>query len=333
MRIPKVVALVMLVLVSCAPAVAAVPTETAVIPTGTSTPVLHPPTITFIAVPESSEYSTASELASGGDDSNSGSIAHGKQYFGLVVSVANFCISSAYRIGYNYCKHHFYSIPDIPTIAFQEAVRQRPTRLALLTVGITIVSLALVSDFAGIGTQSGLAREQFLGIVVGLGLLIVSLIAQRWQQTRAAPLLLYVILGGFITLGYLGLRHTITLLNSPGVGDAALTRFVAGTHRDGNLYVIPAGMESFRLAARVPIFVDFKSHPYKDTELVEWFNRVQTAKNFYSSSGDAACSILRNISDKYKVTHVISKSSIANCGMLHELYADADFVIYEVHSR
>ncbi len=219
---------------------------------------------------------------------------------------------------------------------------QRPTRLALLIGGITIVVLSLVSDFVGIGAQSGFGMKQFFGIIVGFGLLTTSLTVPRWQEisrvlqkTRFVRLLQAAILGAFIMLGYLGVRYTITLLNTPRVGLTASTRFIASTFQLGNLYLIPPDMESFRLAAKVPIFVDYKSHPYKDIEVIEWFNRVEIAKNFYASSSNTACSILQNMSDKYGITHVIlkSESSIANCGILHESYRDADFVIYEVQSR
>lgn len=221
---------------------------------------------------------------------------------------------------------------------------KRPTRLALFIGGITIVVLSLVSNFVGIGSQSGFSMKQILGIIVGFVLFSASLAGPRWheiprflQQTRTVRLfqaaILGTILGTIIMLGYFGVRHIITLLDTPRVGVNASTKLTASTYQLGDLYLIPPDMESFRLAARIPIFVDFKSHPYKDTELVEWFNRVEIAKDFYASSGDAACSILQNMSDKYGITHVISETSIANCGMLHELYRDADVVIYEVQSR
>jgi len=219
-------------------------------------------------------------------------------------------------------------------------LKQRPTQLALLIGGITIVVLSLVSDFVGIGAQSGFGTKQFLGIIVGFGLLTASLTVAHWQevsrvlqQTRVVRLLQAAIIGAIILLGILGVRHTITLLNTPRVGITASTRFIASTYQPGNLYLIPPDLEWFRLATRIPIFVDFKSHPYKDTELIEWFNRVEIAKDFYASSGDTACSILQNMSDKYGITHVISRSSITNCGILNELYRDTDFVIYEVQSR
>jgi len=91
-------------------------------------------------------------------------------------------------------------------------------------------------------------------------------------------------------------------------------------------------MELFRLAARVPIFVDYKSHPFKDTEVIEWFNRVEITDKYYDTRGKTACNLLHNLSDKYKITDVILKreSSLTNCGAVYEVYRDANFVIYKV---
>jgi hypothetical protein len=42
--------------------------------------------------------------------------------------------------------------------------------------------------------------------------------------------------------------------------------------------VIPPDLQRFRLHAGAPIFVDFKSIPYKDVEVVEWYTRVWVAQ-------------------------------------------------------
>jgi hypothetical protein len=141
-----------------------------------------------------------------------------------------------------------------------------------------------------------------------------------------------ITLAVIMVLGYLGVHQTITLLHSPRAGLTASARFVAGTYQPGNLYLIPTDMELFRIAAKVPILVDYQSNPYKDTDVVEWFNRVEIANSFYSASGQTACNILHNLSEKYGITDVILKneSSIADCELIHVTYKDADFTIYAV---
>ena len=136
-----------------------------------------------------------------------------------------------------------------------------------------------------------------------------------------------------MVLGYLSVHQAITLLHTPRAGLTASARFVANTYRPGNVYLVPTDMELFRMAARVPILVDYQSNPYKDTDVVEWFNRVEIANSFYASSGNTACNMLDQISDKYGITDVILKkgSSIRNCGWMHEVYQDADFAVYAVN--
>jgi hypothetical protein len=141
-----------------------------------------------------------------------------------------------------------------------------------------------------------------------------------------------VILAVILALGYLGVHQTVTLLHTPRAGLTASARFVASTYQPGNVYLIPTDMDLFRLAAQVPILVDYQSNPYKDTDVVEWFNRVEIANNFYASSGKIACNMLDELSDKYGISNVIVKngSSIANCGLIQEVYKDSDFAIYAV---
>lgn len=218
----------------------------------------------------------------------------------------------------------------------------RAVQLTLLIGSISIAAPFLISIFQSIADQSSFRIEQFAGLIVGLGLLTTGLAFPHWQevscalqQTRCVHLLQAAIVGMVIILGYRGINHTMTLFNTPKVGVTASILYVSSTYQPGNLYLIPPDIESFRLAAEIPVFVDFKSHPYKDTELIEWFDRVEASEEFYGSSGDTACSVLQNISDKHGITHVIlkSESSIAHCETLHELYRDEAFVIFEVQKH
>jgi hypothetical protein len=165
----------------------------------------------------------------------------------------------------------------------------------------------------------------------------IALLFQRFNGAISKNSKIIQAVGLVITLliGYVGLRQTITLFNSPKVGVSSTTNFISSTFQPGNLYLIPPDVDSFRLAARVPVFVDFKSHPYKDVEVVEWFNRITRAHDFYAASGKTACNIFDNLTKDYPITHVVMKndSSIVDCSMLHEIIKGSDFVVYEVFNR
>lgn len=159
---------------------------------------------------------------------------------------------------------------------------------------------------------------------------LVSVIFQIRHLTKIGKPLQAVIIVFAIALGYVGIRQTVTLFDTPRAGLSAVARFAANNYEPGNLYLIPPEMESFRLAARVPIFIDHKSHPYQDTEVIEWFGRVQIAQEFYAARGETACSILQELSEEYGVTHVVSRIPITDCSLLQEEYQDANSTVYKV---
>src|SRR5207302_3586528 len=51
---------------------------------------------------------------------------------------------------------------------------------------------------------------------------------------------------------------------------------VAEKRRDGR--TIPVDLQGFRLSTGAPIFVDFKSIPYRDDEVIEWYERLRLAQ-------------------------------------------------------
>jgi hypothetical protein len=93
----------------------------------------------------------------------------------------------------------------------------------------------------------------------------------------------------------------------------------------GQLYLIPSEMEEFRLAAQVPVFVDWKSIPYKDVEVLEWHRRLQLSRKFYSNGG---CADLAWFA-REGVTHVVLPIShpIVECDAATEQYRDEFLVV------
>ena len=116
---------------------------------------------------------------------------------------------------------------------------------------------------------------------------------------------------------------------------SSLYAFVESTKDSGDLYLIPTAMEDFRLATGAPIFVDQKTHPYKDFEVLEWFERLQAADDFYASlSTDLACGKLEQLSHQHGLTHVVLTSSqVLTCSSLEEHYRDNTFVLYRISDR
>ncbi|MEH0153774.1 DUF6798 domain-containing protein [Limibacter armeniacum] len=104
--------------------------------------------------------------------------------------------------------------------------------------------------------------------------------------------------------------------------------FVKEHSKKGDLYLVPIAYEDFRIKTLTPIFSDFKSHPYKDSEVIEWYNRIEIIKKIYNKGFE--CDSLRYLCQKYGVTHLLSDKSISTCGFMNLIYKDSQFSIYQI---
>jgi len=145
-----------------------------------------------------------------------------------------------------------------------------------------------------------------------------------------------LLLAALAAWGVRGTQRTVALLREPRIGVGPLTAFAAGTDRPGDLWLVPPDLQTFRLAAGVPILVDHKSHPYRDAEVVEWSARLRLAERFYAATDTtAARRSLATITARYPVTRVVVpvEATAAVPADLREVYRDAAAAVYAVGDR
>ena len=203
----------------------------------------------------------------------------------------------------------------------------RGTRLGLILAVPSVVGLVttLVQVVAPSQTMAMLFPWRVSVLVVPVSFAIVlarvaSYLARALSRTRLnAPRLTLAL--SVVAICVLLVNGVINKFNASygkthGVTD--LTRAAAEIIRPGDLVLIPpdSRMQDFRLAAGVPVFVDFKSHPYRDVEVIEWMHRLSLARAFYSAEGEEACSRLRDILREYPVTHVLVTAGSVPCQLL-----------------
>lgn len=54
---------------------------------------------------------------------------------------------------------------------------------------------------------------------------------------------------------------------------------------EDDVFLIPLGWTDFRLAAERATFGDWKNHPYRGSEVLEWWRRVELTQQFYAGTG------------------------------------------------
>jgi len=114
---------------------------------------------------------------------------------------------------------------------------------------------------------------------------------------------------------------------------AGLWHFVDTSKKPGAVYLVPSHMAEFRLATGAPVVVTFKSHPYKDIEVIAWQERLAAVNDFYAQP---TCETLLHMAAAYGVTHVVLDAAMepeqlgAGCDGLRSVYRDDRFGVFRL---
>ena len=108
--------------------------------------------------------------------------------------------------------------------------------------------------------------------------------------------------------------------------------FIKKNNSPDDVYLVPTNMQNFRLDTGVPVFVSHKTHPYKDVEVIEWYDRIKLAEAFYNGNYDDKKNVLKQIREKDKVTHIVirSNSNLEYKDILEKYYSDEDYTVYKI---
>jgi hypothetical protein len=92
-----------------------------------------------------------------------------------------------------------------------------------------------------------------------------------------------------------------------------------------DLYLVPLDFEQFRIKSGRPIFVDWKSHPFKDTEVIEWKRRIEVAVKTFETLRECK----KIDSNEFNVV-IVDNSSILykvepNCKLYNEKQINSRF--------
>jgi hypothetical protein len=201
-----------------------------------------------------------------------------------------------------------------------------------------MILLTAIQAFTGSDTLALLFPWRLSVILVPLASTILLAAGICWAGTRLrAPspriirwftILCMAALAGLVAIGVT--RMWMDLAASGDSSENALTYIREHAHPD-DIFLVPPRIETFRLDTGIPAFVDLKSIPYRDTDVLEWYRRLQLANQFYETEGDV-CAQSQAISRAEGVTVFLLPSKIANraCPAWQVEYSDADFSVMRV---
>jgi hypothetical protein len=110
-----------------------------------------------------------------------------------------------------------------------------------------------------------------------------------------------------------------------------ISRFLEKYHEPGNQYLVPLDQMHIRLEAGVPVYVTQKSHPTKDSEFLEWYKRIESARAIYTKRAEQTEMLV--MIESHSVTHVIwpiSKGDFPFSQMGQKVYGDNYFNLWDM---
>lgn len=112
--------------------------------------------------------------------------------------------------------------------------------------------------------------------------------------------------------------------------------FVEKTRDPGQVYLIPPRLQDFRLATGAPALVDFKSIPYRDVEVLEWYERLRLSQWFFRDRvEDVDCGLLDRMTADYGVTHAVLDRDLLGlaCPVLSPVYRDESYLVARIRGE
>ncbi|HBY08429.1 MAG TPA: hypothetical protein DEH22_11815 [Chloroflexi bacterium] len=131
---------------------------------------------------------------------------------------------------------------------------------------------------------------------------------------------------GIIFAGAGAYKFGVSWQKEYNIDERTMLAYVQANQQPGEVYLTPIDMQDFRLETGAPAFVDFKSIPYKDVEVLEWKRRVQLARSFYASD---KCAPLDQIAAE-GVTHLVLPTGhhASECFGVEQVYLDLFWGVY-----
>jgi hypothetical protein len=151
-----------------------------------------------------------------------------------------------------------------------------------------------------------------------------QVVLNKWLPWISAALITACVIAGMARFAY-------ELVQKNEIPEQALFTYVADHRATGQVYLIPLKMQDFRLATGAPAYVDFKSIPYTDVRVLDWYSMVLMAGEFYQHPD---CKSLQKFLIQARITHVVLENSQEdlNCTGVEKIFQDKSYKLFSVNA-
>jgi hypothetical protein len=215
-------------------------------------------------------------------------------------------------------------------------VRRTPLFTILAWMAGAAVALTAVQIATGNATLALLFPWRITSILIPLASAVLVTALVQWTGARLpSRLRIGAAIAGLIVLGALGVyRFSVELRQQQEDPAASMMEFAAEHLAEGQVYLIPPKLQDFRLRTGAPIVVDSKAIPYRDVEVIEWFDRLRLARLIYRDRPEAAgCGHFGEAAQDYGATHAVIELELFPlvCLQFVPVYDDGAYAIFALH--
>jgi hypothetical protein len=158
----------------------------------------------------------------------------------------------------------------------------------------------------------------------------------RWPHTAPA-VHRWVIAGclamiaGLMIVGML--RSALDNLATPVLAKS-LQQYLRERTSSGEIIFIPPRMETFRLESGMAVYIDLKSIPYRDMDVIEWYRRLEVVNHFYNSPAEACILSQEIVRQEGPLTFLLpADMRTPVCPAWRIDYQDSDFIMVRLISN
>jgi hypothetical protein len=224
----------------------------------------------------------------------------------------------------------------------------RKTRLFIILAPLFTIAviLTLVQHGSGSEELAYILPWRYMVFLVPVATAVLVAVGVRSVinrlSRRAQRLLIMVAATVWVAvLLYPEARRTFSLwkVRTPHVAQDArpMMDHVRQNQASGQLYLIPPQIQTFRIATGVPIFVDWKTVPFGDKEVLEWYRRYRLAESFYAARPEERWTMLATLVQNERITHVVCRTETLGeaepPSYVVERFRSPVYIVYEVRQR